>query len=327
VVFHSSGIHGVEGFAGSAIQLQFLSQHPELPDDTAVVIIHIVNPYGMSWHRRWNENNVDLNRNCLSDALWETHAKIINNEYLALEHFILPQSEPLIWSVDYWTAAIYYVGYYGFNNVKQAIAGGQYHTPKGLFYGGNEIQKGIKLIYSFLVEHFSNVEHYCHVDVHTGLGPKGHDTLLLSKKQHNSEWLEILGYHVEVTVDASGTGYITKGSFVDGTQTLFAPLESEGDVGEFSFLNEISTQEQRKRTSRSFQQVTQEFGTLDPMSIVKALREENFYFQQNHQLKNHWSSDQLIAAFRINEPEWETTVLQRGKWLFQRVIGYVNKLK
>src|SRR5437867_659314 len=68
VLLHSSGLHGVEGFAGSAIQLQLLSNLPALPNDAALIVAHILNPYGMVWLRRANENNVDLNRNFLSDA-------------------------------------------------------------------------------------------------------------------------------------------------------------------------------------------------------------------------------------------------------------------
>src|SRR5262245_36907188 len=63
LLLHSSGLHGIEGFAGSAIQLQLLDNVPALPPDAALVIVHILNPYGMSWLRRVNENNVDLNRN------------------------------------------------------------------------------------------------------------------------------------------------------------------------------------------------------------------------------------------------------------------------
>ena len=65
VLVHESGLHGVEGFAGSAIQLQLVDSLPKLPEDTALVIIHVLNPYGMAWLRRFNENNVDLNRNFL----------------------------------------------------------------------------------------------------------------------------------------------------------------------------------------------------------------------------------------------------------------------
>src|SRR5690242_14681761 len=44
VLLHSSGLHGVEGFAGSAVQLQSLASRPAIPPETAVVIAHILNP-------------------------------------------------------------------------------------------------------------------------------------------------------------------------------------------------------------------------------------------------------------------------------------------
>jgi hypothetical protein len=30
-----------------------------MPADAAIVLVHILNPYGMAWLRRFNENNVD----------------------------------------------------------------------------------------------------------------------------------------------------------------------------------------------------------------------------------------------------------------------------
>src|SRR5690242_16518930 len=39
VLLHSSGVHGVEAFAGSAIQLQLLDDLPKLPDDAALVLV------------------------------------------------------------------------------------------------------------------------------------------------------------------------------------------------------------------------------------------------------------------------------------------------
>ena len=58
VLIHTSGLHGVEGFVGSAIQLQFLDELPEIAQGDAIVLGHILNPYGMAWLRRFNENNV-----------------------------------------------------------------------------------------------------------------------------------------------------------------------------------------------------------------------------------------------------------------------------
>src|SRR5437588_3817673 len=68
VLLHSSGLHGVEGFPGSAIQLQLLEDVPRLAEDSALIIVHVLNPFGMAWLRRVNENNVDLNRNSCFDG-------------------------------------------------------------------------------------------------------------------------------------------------------------------------------------------------------------------------------------------------------------------
>jgi Protein of unknown function (DUF2817) len=60
-----SGVHGVEGFFGSAVQTEWIrcSENRRLPRNTAALLVHAVNPYGFAWLRRTNEDNVDLNRN------------------------------------------------------------------------------------------------------------------------------------------------------------------------------------------------------------------------------------------------------------------------
>src|SRR5713101_1320393 len=60
-----SGTHGAEGFAGAGIQTGSLMSGVarELPQDTALLAIHAINPYGFAWMRRVTEGNVDLNRN------------------------------------------------------------------------------------------------------------------------------------------------------------------------------------------------------------------------------------------------------------------------
>src|SRR5262245_12648489 len=67
-VIVSSGVHGVEGFFGSAVQLGLLDcWHRDGPPSPGVrcVFLHGLNPFGFAWLRRFDENNVDLNRNFL----------------------------------------------------------------------------------------------------------------------------------------------------------------------------------------------------------------------------------------------------------------------
>jgi predicted deacylase len=65
----SSGLHGMEGFAGSATQLTFIKSHlAQSPSaDRRIVLLHVINPFGMANLRRVNGSNVDLNRNFLRD--------------------------------------------------------------------------------------------------------------------------------------------------------------------------------------------------------------------------------------------------------------------
>ena len=60
VLLSSSGIHGVEGYPGSAIQLSIMDEMAKQDpfEDHAVIFIHTVNPYGMAWWRRFNENGI-----------------------------------------------------------------------------------------------------------------------------------------------------------------------------------------------------------------------------------------------------------------------------
>jgi hypothetical protein len=61
------GTHGIEGFAGSAVQIDHLhllaSGIITLPAGTALLLIHALTPWGYAWQRRCDADGVDLNRN------------------------------------------------------------------------------------------------------------------------------------------------------------------------------------------------------------------------------------------------------------------------
>ena len=110
LLLYSSGIHGVEGFAGSAIQLSVLEQlkNEKPTNDYCIVFIHIINPYGMAWHRRVNENNVDLNRNFLNDHKGEPEG------YEKIDSFLNPKSIPSRFDLMYLPRGLSVLLRYGF---------------------------------------------------------------------------------------------------------------------------------------------------------------------------------------------------------------------
>merc|ERR1719367_6993 len=97
------------------------------------------NPYGMSWYRRWNENGVDLNRNALTPEEFEEFKNTPNQAYMQYDEFLNPSKRVKFYDkATFLMHAGYKIFRDGFDNIKQAVAGGQYVRPGGLFFGGTE---------------------------------------------------------------------------------------------------------------------------------------------------------------------------------------------
>ena len=64
----SAGLHGVEGFFGSAVQIATLRSglfREWKRSSIGILLIHALNPHGFAWVRRGDEANIDPNRNFL----------------------------------------------------------------------------------------------------------------------------------------------------------------------------------------------------------------------------------------------------------------------
>src|ERR1700730_16462917 len=59
VLMTISATHGGEGFCGSGIQVASFESGlaRELPADTALLVVHAINPHGFAWIRRVTEEN------------------------------------------------------------------------------------------------------------------------------------------------------------------------------------------------------------------------------------------------------------------------------
>ena len=86
----TTGVHGIEGYIGSVMLDVFWKEiYPGInSENTGVLVLANVNPYGMKYHRRYNENNVDLNRNFIID--WDTFDLSVNKDYPKVEPSEIP---------------------------------------------------------------------------------------------------------------------------------------------------------------------------------------------------------------------------------------------
>lgn len=90
VLVVSSGVHGVEGFFGSAVQVALLEQWAATnPPPARCVFLHGLNAFGFAFLRRFDENNVDPNRNFL---LPHERFEGVPEGYAELDAFLNPQS-------------------------------------------------------------------------------------------------------------------------------------------------------------------------------------------------------------------------------------------
>ncbi|MDA2925388.1 M14 family metallopeptidase [Acidobacteria bacterium AH-259-L09] len=296
VLLHTSGLHGVEGFAGSAIQAQLLKHPPQLWDTDALVLVHGINAYGMAWLRRVNESNVDLNRNFLEPAERYEGAP---DGYHKLNALLNPQSPPEAFDLFYvW--AVWSILRYGFSNLKQAVAGGQYYYPNGLFFGGHKLEQGPTLLLDWLKRNLAGVKRIGAIDVHTGLGKYGVDSLLVFYGPETERFKllrERLGKRVTAH-DPGSVSYRVKGSFLGGLGREIPQVD--------------------------WTCILQEFGTLHVLRVLKALREENrWHYHGRKEQLDHPAKQQLLRAFCPDDERWRHDILTRGQELVDNVASVV----
>ncbi|HWI15905.1 MAG TPA: DUF2817 domain-containing protein [Burkholderiales bacterium] len=282
VLLHTSGIHGVEAFAGSAVQLAVLDDVPAVVPGRAVVLVHVLNPYGMAWLRRTNENNVDLNRNFLGgDERWAGAPPL----YAALDELLNPPGPPrrdaFLWR------ALLRVLRYGYPAVKQAVAQGQYDFPRGLFYGGARIEEGPRVLLAWLASQLSRAQRIVAIDVHTGLGTWAADTLLVEPGYRAPPALA--GALQRPLVDsASGKAesYVVKGGLAAGVRRALPHAEIHALV--------------------------QEFGTYSVVKVISALRDENRAHFHAASALGHPAKSALRRALCPEDSSWRAAVVERG---------------
>lgn len=307
-IVHSSGTHGVEGYAGSAIQLAFLKLLHEQPllERPTIVLVHAMNPYGMKHYRRANENNVDLNRNAISDFdkfLKERHPNVAS--YDSFREFVSPNRAPTAWdaTLGWWVGAIPKLIRHGYTSLKQVLVAGQYHHPTGFSYGGVERQPSIELVTSFMQEHGYLKGEVFWIDVHTGLGKFGKDTLLFEETTASETSLQKMFPTAEHIVTPNVQDKKAMGGY-DLTRGIV-----------MSFL-------QKKNPNGTF--VLQEFGTLPGVFVGRALILENMVYQ--HGTGKSMGRLWLQSAFYPQSAEWRASIVTRGvALLLQAVDQPINR--
>lgn len=169
-----AGTHGIEGYSGSGCLTAWLdstAQQP-LPDETAVLLVNLLNPYGTAWLRRQNEDNVDVNRNFIDHS-----SPPDNPSYADLHDALVPAALDSATLTTAQEAIRTYRDQFGDETYWRAY-GGQYSHADGVFYGGSAPVWSNRLLNDILTKHCSDASNVAFVDLHSGLGAFGHGTII-----------------------------------------------------------------------------------------------------------------------------------------------------
>jgi hypothetical protein len=167
----ASGTHGIEGYAGAGLQVGLLSTGAlrDLPNDTAVLIVHMVNPWGCAWDRREDQNNVDIFRN----LVYAEPPFRSNPEYDAIDGFLNPTewTGPVKEKADAELAA--FIDTHGQDRFIEIMRWGQHNHPRGMTYHGTEPTWSRLTVEDIVRRNLQAAGRVAAVDLHTGLGGWG----------------------------------------------------------------------------------------------------------------------------------------------------------
>ena len=231
----TTGVHGMEGYIGATMLDVFFNEvYPTLDSaGTGVLVVANVNPYGMKYYRRYNENNVDLNRNFILD--WDTFDLSSNKEYPKVDTFLGPTGKI---GNGLW----HEVGFYlslgktaitdGADTISDALLTGQYEYPQGVYYGGNGDEAStvyLKDVFSRCLD--SSYENIIHIDLHSGYGPRYNMVIFNSvyETMNEAESQKAFGYDHIIAYD-SESFYATTGDTTDFFYRLAEQKQSQADL-------------------------------------------------------------------------------------------------
>jgi len=299
----TTGVHGIEGYIGSVMLDVFWEEiYPTVnPENTGVLIVANINPYGMKYHRRYNENNVDLNRNFILD--WETFDLTTNKDYPKVYDFLGPKKTMgnLFWhEAGFYASIAKQAIVNGVDTITSALTGGQYEYPEGVYFGGLEDQEStvyLKNVFEGTLE--SEYENIVHIDVHSGYGPRY--TMVIFNSIYDTmteaEAKKLYNYEDIITFDSE--------SFYPTT----------GDTTDFYYRLRDKLGEDTELYSTCFEFGTLGDGLLDSVMSLKYTVEENqnHWYPSKNKITNAAIKERYLKMFYPSETVWREKTVEDFK--------------
>ena len=186
------------------------------PENTGLLLVHAINPYGMKNRRRYNENNADLNRNFLWDENFDPK---INPDYEPLTPLLNPArpiANLLASDIAFIARLIGRIVKLGILRIRQGTLSGQYRHPRGIQFGGESTQESTQVMRGLFQRAIDEYEQVVHLDMHTGYGPRYQMSMVNSAlDKGTSEYFEKRFNYPLVVAATADEFYSIRGDMID----------------------------------------------------------------------------------------------------------------
>lgn len=303
LIILTTGVHGIEGYIGAVMLDVFFEEiYPTLnTENTGVLIVANVNPYGMKYMRRYNENNVDLNRNFIEN--WDDFDRSSNKDYPKVVNFLQPEGKM-------GNAFFHEVGFYlslakeavltGADTISDALLTGQYEYPEGVYYGGNGDEKSTAYLKGVFAECLDgSYENIIHIDIHSGYGPRYNMVIFNSVQDPTTE---------EEAKAAFGYDYIIATDSEEFYETF-------GDTTDFFYRLARSKGSDKELYSTCFEFGTIGDGFLDSIISLKFTVDENrqHWYPTENEITSEMVRQNYLELFYPTEVKWREKTVQDFK--------------
>jgi hypothetical protein len=310
VLLVSAGTHGLEAFAGSAAMIHWMqSGHwRELPPDTAVCMVHTVNPFGWAHLSRFNENFVDVNRNFIDHS--ESYPpNPLYEEILALFETDSVSDDELV--RGWFRFRDYLVNHNDPALVIQCATGGQYQDPTGPSFGGHQYEWSTLSLIDLIDARLTQARTVVHIDWHTGLGRFGQPAF-------------VIGAHPDSPAFALACTVWGRDALTP--DDLF---EANAGTPEYRGLIHSGLIEHLERSGVRATGTVIEFGTYANPTMNAALFIDRWLRQQcdSPDSETARSARQtILERFNPSAIEWRSAVLSHSAALMQRTLESISTL-
>lgn len=301
VLVLTSGVHGVELFAGSGCQVDWLLTHEatQLPPDTAVVLVHAINPWGSSWLRRYTEDNIDLCRNFVDYPNMPQLPTPADYPALHATLMVDPADAVSIAAADATLAA--YEKKHGNQALYGALMSGQYSHPTGMGYGGVEPTWSRRTIEAVLREHCATAREVVLMDYHTGLGPYAYGSAVaLQQGEALRRIRQVFGPWVEAVME-------------HGAPENFAPVYGHSTPGY-----------ERALPHARVTAAVLEYGTGRPQHMLDLLVRDQREWRGGEGRHERLATRQaLLRFFYPDDAVWKQAVVDQSRLYIAQALRYL----